>query len=214
MRPADKEVCKGLKEEQMEAMSYYVISGCTREYAYGHFINTDYKMTKTAISTLSGQLFGSKEGRAYMAAYRKTLDGVISTAKEKSGKQHTEIQDDGNPEIMKKRKMTAVQKIVGYILDEAVHIKDSDDPETLVKIADKVGLFDEFEKDVETPRRYLPQTCMTGCRYRLFCEDNIANGNIVDECGYCRYKAYANENGVFYDNTRQLDIPSEDGILK
>lgn len=61
-------------------------------------------------------------------------------------------------------------------------------------------------KDIQTdkmsdpPRRYLPEICYN-CRYKAFCESQCD-----DECEVCRYKKYANENGVVYDHKNQLEI--------
>lgn len=188
-------------------LSYYVIFGCTKDYAFERFKLFEYKMSKVAISKQANQFFASKEAQAYLKAYRETIDRFL--AGESQPVQVADTEQNAS-DRNKKRKLAAAQKIIDYVIKGASEIDMMDDPEAFVKLADKVGLFDDFEQAVEAPRRYLPQSCNQGCRYRLFCEDNIANGNIVDECDYCKYKAYANDNGVIYDNMHQLDIPVED----
>ena len=210
MRPADKSVCKGLTEMEMDALTYYVVSGCSKEYAQEHFVMIEYKVTKAALTRTANQFFGRKESQDYLRAYKQTLESFFDSFKEVPAEHHAATVETPavlTEEMMKSRKITAVQKILNYVVEQANDIGNVEDPETLVKIADKVGLFDDFEKAVESPRRYLPETCLRSCRYRLFCEDNMVNGNIVDECVYCKYKAYANKNGVMYDNTNMLDIP-------
>ena len=208
-RPADASACKGLKEEERNMLSYYVLFGCTREYAFERFMLFEYKMSKVAIAKQSSQFFASKEAQTYLKAYRDTIDRFMAGEKSQEDVQDTEQNaSDRN----KKRKLAAAQKIIDYVIKGANDIEAMDDPEAFVKLADKVGLFDDFEQAVEQPRRYLPQSCSQGCRYRLFCEENLNNGNMVDECQYCKYKAYANENGVMYDNMHMMDIPSDDAV--
>jgi hypothetical protein len=49
------------------------------------------------------------------------------------------------------------------------------------------------------PLRYLPETS-NNCRYKIFCENECE-----DECTICKYRDFANKQGVFYDYKNQLD---------
>ena len=40
LRPDDKSACEELQENEMDALTYYVISGCTKEYAQEHLKKT------------------------------------------------------------------------------------------------------------------------------------------------------------------------------
>ncbi len=209
LRPDDKSACKGLSEEERNLLTYYVIFGCTKDEAFLLFNSVRLvRSSKVAITKQASQFFSSKEAQAYLKAYRDTIERFLA-----GEKPQTEVQDteQNASDRNKKRKLAAAQKIIDYVIKGANDIEAMDDPEAFVKLADKVGLFDDFEAQVEAPRRYLPQSCMQGCRYRLFCEENLNNGNMVDECQYCKYKAYANENGVVYDNMHLLDVPVDDG---
>lgn len=207
LRPDDKSACEELQENEMDALTYYVISGCTKEYAQEHFILSDYRVSKAALVRVSNQFFGSEKARKYIASYRQTLndffDGLKGTHKEEEEGEE-EVKKDSKVEISvdatKKKRIAAVQKIIDYIISEAEHINTLEDPETLVKIADKVGLFDDFEKTAEAPRRYLPVDRCGDCRYYQFCTSD----KVIDECKRCRYKHYAEENGVYYDHKNML----------
>lgn len=208
LRPDDKAVCKGLDENERNMLTYYVLFGCTKDVAFElHNAKRLISASKVAITKQANQLFGSPQANAYIKAYRDTLERFLAGESKPAEVVDTEQNaSDRN----KKRKLDAAQKIIEYVIKEAQNLgDDGSDPELIVKIADKVGLFDSFEQAVEAPRRYLPVSCSTSCRYRLFCEENLDNGNMVDECQYCKYKAYANDNGVVYDNMHQLDIPIE-----
>lgn len=205
MRPDSKDACKELGEEQMDALSYYVISGCAKEFAFERFVVGGYNISKMALAHQSAQLWGSRQACEYIEAYKKTLTGFFKKRRDKSadadGPPDDESRTEGSPEDgIRRRKTRAVRQIIEYILEEASHIQDLEDPETLVKIADKVGLFDDYEKGAEAPRRYLPIDKCGDCRYYRFCTSD----DVIDECGSCNYKKYAEENGVRYNHVTML----------
>ena len=59
------------------------------------------------------------------------------------------------------------------------------------------------------PLRFLPERCFSGCRYRLFVENAVKGGSVIDECQYCKALAYATENGYKDDSAKRLNIPKE-----
>lgn len=212
MRPKDRSACSGLKDAEQEALSYYVLSGCTKEHAYEIFVLSEFRVSPAALKKRSGMFFSGEPARRYMFAYRETLQSFFDGMKPKASAK-AEAQGDGEADgkaavsvttfstaVTKERKAAAVQKIIDYVISEAGNIGSSEDPEMLVKIADKVGLFDDVEKTVEAPRRYLPETCRT-CRFFQFC---TSDENVVDECPRCRYREYANANGVYYSHKDML----------
>ena len=58
-----------------------------------------------------------------------------------------------------------------FAMSLADNIEQAEDPETVLKLMDKVGLLDGDEEAEELPRRYLPVTC-SECAYRKFVEEN------------------------------------------
>ena len=196
----------GLKENEMNCLSFYVIFRCKKEYAYKCFMDAPVKISATALKHLAEQFFAGKEQTAYIEAMRAVMtdflspDGASTSIEEDNASDEPEIDSERN----KKRKLKAAQKIIDHIIRMADKIEDMEDPESIVKIADKVGLFDSFEQAVEAPRRYLPETC-SRCRYRLFCEEDT-----VDECQFCKYRKFANDRGVEYADTEMLEILVEE----
>lgn len=63
----------------------------------------------------------------------------------------------------------------------------------------------------EPPKRYLPVVPCGECRYKLFIEKEV-----IDECKVCRYRQFANDNGIFYDHKNQLDrsLSNESGVAQ
>lgn len=187
---------KGLKfnllQEEMDGLTYYILSGCPREVAFLKFVRPDFVGSKAqaAIKAAVTQFFAVKEVKDYIEAYKATIDELLNP---KPGPRTP----SGNIE---ERKAKAKTKLVEFAMDLANNIDKAEDPEFVLKVADKAGLLDMGEEVEEVPRRYLPEIC-SRCRYRQFCEDNT-----VDMCQYCKYRQYGEENGIHYEPECQLDI--------
>lgn len=162
MRP--KQAKFNLLPEEMEGLSYYVLSGCQREVAFLKFIRPDFVGSKAtaAVKSAVSQFFANKEVKDYIEAYKKTIEELLNPAPVKAEK------PAGNTE---ERKARAKTKLVEFAMSLADHIEDAEDPEAVLKIADKVGLLEQEEQVEELPRRYLPVTC-SSCEYRKFVEEN------------------------------------------
>lgn len=202
LRPRNRKFRMEAKE--MDCLTWYVLSGCKKEEAYGIFCLPELKaladkgsrQAAVQIREQAAQTFASKDFRDYISAYRATLEG--------RDVEQAELSDDDK----EKRKVKAVQNFTDKVVDKMNgDLETVEEMDAVAKLADRVGVLGDGEEVQEAPRRYLPQSCNQGCRYRLFVEENISNGNIIDECQYCKYKAYANENGVVYDNMNMLNIP-------
>lgn len=182
-----------LTADEMRGLAWYVISGCSREEAFLKFIRPDFvgSTAKTALKNAISQFYGSKEVVSFVEAYRETLDKTLNvkTASRRTSSADTEA-----------RRLSAKTKLMDFAMSLADDIESADDPEFVLKIADKVGLLDGTDIQ-EQPRRYLPETC-SQCRYRLFCEEKCE-----DECVYCKYKSFAEEHGLELTPETQLDLP-------
>lgn len=165
-----------LMPEEMDGLTYYVLSGCQREVAFLKFIRPDFIGSKatTAVKAAVSQFFANKEVKDYIEAYKKTIEELLNPASVKANK------PSGNTE---ERKARAKTKLVEFAVSLADHIEDADDPEAVLKIADKVGLLEQEEQVEELPRRYLPVTC-SECEYRKFIEENcerVDDGTEIEE---------------------------------
>lgn len=182
MRP--KGVIFDLLPEEMDGLSYYVLSGCSRESAFLKFVRPDFIGSKapTAVKAAVSQFFASKNAKDYMEAYKKTIEDLTNP---------TQVKEvpAGN---MEQRKAKAKTKLVEFAMTLANNIEEADDPEAVLKIADKIGLLDQDEEVIEKPRRYLPVSCET-CSYRAFCEQDCE-----DLCERCRAKDFAVDHGFEY----------------
>lgn len=190
MRP--KDFVSSLLQTEQTALTWLVLSGCTRKDAFITFCRPDMlnSKAKAAIDDYIKQFYARKEVREYIEAYQRTLDEFLhpAPAKEKSA---------GS---LEERKAKAKTKLVEFAMSLANSIEQADDPEFVLKMADKAGLLDGDEEVEEQPRRYLPETC-SHCSYRMFCEQNTE-----DMCPYCKYYQYGEENGIHFDKENILDI--------
>lgn len=170
MRP--KSGTFSLTQEEMTGLTWYVLSGCPREEAFLKFVRPDFIGSKSTpvVKSSVAQFFAMKDVKAYIEAYRDTIE------KELSPKQKVTVESYEN---LENRKAAAKKRLVEFAMNLANNIEQAEDPEFVMKIADKCQLFDESERVEEKPRRYLPVTCGM-CEYRKFVEENceeIADDN-------------------------------------
>lgn len=152
-----------LKPEEMDGLSYYVLSGCTREMAFLKFMRPDFIGSKaqTVVKNAVAQFFSMKDVKDYLDAYKKTIEELLNQKPQRSDQ----------PASLEERKARSKTKLVEFAMDLADNIENASDPEFVLKMADKAGLLDQEEQVEEQPRRYLPVTCGE-CAYRKFVEEN------------------------------------------
>ena len=166
-----------LRPEEMDGLSYYVLSGCPREVAFLKFIRPDFIGSKasTAVKAAVTQFFSAKPVKEYIDAYKATIEGLLSG----SGKAKEEEKSGS----LEERKAKAKSKALEFAMSLVDNIEQADDPEFVLKMADKVGILDGDEEVEEQPRRYLPVTC-NECEYRKFVEENcdrVEDGTKIEE---------------------------------
>lgn len=152
-----------LTQPEQSALTWYVLSGCSRKDAYITFARPDFldSKTKAVLDDYVKQFFASKEAIAYLEAYSQTIDDYLHP---------TPVKVDQSVSI-EERKSKAKTKLIEFAMSLANNIEQADDPEFVLKVADKAGLLDIEEDIEEQPRRYLPVTC-NECEYKKFVEEN------------------------------------------
>lgn len=186
-----------------ECISYVVAFGVSNETAFARFhpefLDESGKLTKAG-KTQCRQFFSYAKNKEYADDYRSTLE---TFAKGKTQAKSTPT------DTVESRTERAVKKLVSDVLD-SIEYNNSLDPEELkdfVEVAKKLGVLKDEEEKVEAARRYLPIRCLSECSYRIFCEQGVANGDLLFECDYCRTRKFAEENGWKFDPTKNLDLP-------
>lgn len=192
-----------LRPEEMDCITWVILSGCPKEDAFLKFVRPDYIGSKAtaAMKDAVKQFFAMADVQKYADAYRSAIKKLLD-------KEERNFEDIKKPQTLEERKARAKTKLVEFAMNLADNIDQADDPEFVLKMADKCDLLGGDEEVEEVPRRYLPTSCLVECRYRAFCENP---DNVEDLCQFCKYHQYGEENGVHYDSMHQLSLPPDSG---
>lgn len=187
-----------LKPEEMDCLNWFVLSGCPRDEAFLRFVRPDYMSNRNSPSVKEAvkQFFAMGPVRDYIDAYKETITGAQKPKEDAKEKVSGTLEE---------RKARAKTKLVEFAMSLADNIDQAEDPEFVLKMADKAGLLDGEEQVEVAPQRFLAERC-SDCRYRVFCEQECE-----DLCQYCRYRAFGEESGIHYENRDMLDMPNKIG---
>lgn len=150
--------------------------------------------TKNVLKSRCDEFFASSDVVNFMREYRTMLDKVDKTE---------QVEPKENDDDLSARMQHTKRNIFlrGEELANSIGAT-KEELELAIKLLEKSGVFDTDEEVMEQPRRYLPETC-SGCSYKAFCEQECE-----DLCVYCKFKAYANEQGVDFPKEKQLEMPT------
>lgn len=167
------------------------------------FLDSSGKLNKTGRAACT-QFFNYSKNREYADSYAAYLKAFLNK-KEQPKSEASAIIDDARKD---NARVALYNKVIKLIEGD-----DELDPDTLkiaVDMAKKLSIVaDDAENQEVKPVRFLPERCFSGCRYRLFVENAVKGGSVIDECQFCKALAYATENGYKDDATKRLDIPKE-----
>lgn len=202
-RPANNDEFKQTKTEK-DMMSYVVLYGCSNATAYAlfnrHLLDKNGNLNKIGQSECR-MFFSHPKNIEYMEALKAHLSAMID------GLKFVHSVDDFDDA----RKDKALKKLLTDVL-RLVEDNEKLDPETLknvVEVVKRLGILNDGEEQETKPLRFLPERCFSSCRYRLFVENAVKGGSVIDECQYCKALVYATENGYRDDSTKRLNIPKE-----
>lgn len=157
--------------------------------------------TKNVLRKQSEEFFASSDVINFIREYKALIE-ENEKAKGESDKPKASGED------REERKRRALEMLADDLIDQIFALRaggEEVDRETIMKMVDRIGWLGDEEVKIEPARRYLPQTC-SDCSYKAFCEQECD-----DLCVYCKFKAYANENGVDYPKEKQLEMPQPSG---
>ena len=187
-----------LSEAERYALCVFCVFETTKLDAF-KLAHPEVVGTKNVLKSRCDEFFASSDVVNFMREYRTMLD---EADKEQVKSQEPKSQE--SDEEWENKKQRALRNLAqkGYRLAENLDDEDAD-IDIVVKLFDKLGWLDNEEVQQEQPRRYLPETCRSSCRYRAFVEQECE-----DLCEYCKYKKYSEENGVHYESEKQLEMPT------
>lgn len=168
------------------------------------FLDSSGKLNKTGRAACT-QFFNYSKNREYADSYAAYLKDFLSKKNSGAKPETSAIIDDARKD---NARVALYNKVIRLIEGD-----DELDPDTLkiaVDMAKKLSIVaDDVENQEVKPVRFLPERCFSGCRYRLFVENAVKGGSVIDECQYCKALVYATENGYKDDATKRLNIPKE-----
>ena len=186
-----------LSEAERYALCVFCVFETTKLDAF-KLAHPEVVGTKNVLKNRCDEFFASSDVVNFMREYRAYLDGLDKEEKKAQDPKSQESDDE-----WEEKKQRALRNLAqkGYRLAENLDDEDAD-IDVVVKLFDKLGWLDNDEVQQEQPRRYLPTSC-GGCSYKAFCEQECE-----DLCVYCKFKAYANEQGVDFPKEKQLEMPT------
>lgn len=180
----------GLTEAQMNMLDMFILLPFMKFHDIWIMI-TDEKRSLTAAKNASKAFLTCYDSQIYLTERKAQLDAYFkpNDSDDILGKDIEEIPKDST-NLLLKRAWAEFEKD-GF---------DSKAAELLLKQAMKNM---DIDQEVTPPLRILAEACHS-CRYKAACETHLYDG-----CKYCKYKAYANKNGVNYTHKDQLDLPKD-----
>lgn len=190
-----------LSNDEMDCVVWNIVFNQPRIDCWMRFVCPEAeKQIKAKKEERNEQWWSQEQVRKFIKDYNKTLDEVFNPSKK--------------PNVVKdiaKETEKALNTFRDDVIDSLnTSTSDVDVLKEKAQLAKTVGILKEEEEVQVAPIRYLPQACNDSCAYRLFCEKGIKDGDIINECDYCKALKFAKDNGFSYDPTRLLDLPKEE----
>ncbi len=206
----DKSAFPQVDKTARQIIAYAVLMGAKNQDAFLQF-HPEY-----AVSTGKGKHRISDEGakqsknfwsygknRDYREQYEKELAEFLGRKQASKSSEFDELSEEDKAE--------AVKMFRGKVY-RAMRTVDETNIAALTDVgglAKSTKVLNENEEQEIRPLRFLPERCFSSCRYRLFVENAVKGGDLINECYYCRALRFARENGFKGDDTNILDLPKE-----
>lgn len=164
-----------IKKNDADCLTYSVLMGGKNEDAFRLF-HPEYLDAAGKLSQQgrdkSRQFFYYAKHREYIDSYKSDLEKCFNGLKT----------EDKLTKIDEARKERAMQALLNQAIKKVEENADLD-PDTLKTVTDifkRLSIIKEEEILEAPPVRYLPERC-SSCAYKLFIDENVANGNIKQE---------------------------------
>lgn len=182
-----KNPISGLTPKEMDMLDLFILAPFMRFNDIWKMI-TDDKRSQAAIKASSSAFLISYDSQVYLTDRKSQIDAYFKP-------------DNNILDNLEEIPADADERIKKMMWNK---IKDGNIDNKAAEWWFKDVLKDrEVETEVAPPLRILAESCYS-CRYKAACETELYDG-----CKYCKYKKYANKNGVKYTYKDQLDLPKD-----
>lgn len=201
----DKSAFPQIKKLDRQIIAAAVLMGLSNQEAFRLF-HPEYADMRGGLSDAGKQdskhFWGYGKTKNYREQYEKELAEFLGR-KSAPKSEIVEVDSDRRDKALKSLLSQAMSLVEGGA------DLDADSLKVVTDIFSKLGFIKGEEEREIKPLRFLPERCFSGCRYRLFVENAVKGGELIDECKFCRALRYATENGYRDDASNRLDIPKE-----
>lgn len=160
---------KQLNEEEMDCLTWLVLSGRSRLECFIEFVRPDLEKSPHA-KKYAEQFFAVADTRNYLKDYEETIkDFLIPKKKEKTENISREKRAESALEAFK-------DNVIDALEEDATDVDILKDKAQLAKT---VGLLKEEEITQKPPIRVLPTRCCE-CKYKIFIDEQVELGNIEE----------------------------------
>lgn len=154
-----------LEENEMNCLSYFVLSNCKKTEAFSIFIRTEYNspmMSKVALNRKANEFFDAPECKKYIQDYKNTLNQYkIYKSSENVSNEDREIWAKITTENLKYKILEIIEK----------NIENGVEPLDNIKLF--LTKYDVEDNIVERlPIRVLAESC-SNCNYKKWIDENI-----------------------------------------
>ncbi|WAX17212.1 hypothetical protein PF672P2_00075 [Parabacteroides phage PF672P2] len=204
---APKDDMSNLTEAQRMALDLFILMPSLSFYeALQMVLNKDGRSKRPAdIKIAAKSLAGTMDARTYVETrYRQISRFFMGKYVSGEGvfKEERIALNDGQQARVDLSSEEFANDVLQKIKDVAYDVNDPKSFDALKMIGAKVLKDLEMGRALEPPLRVLAENCGS-CRYRIFCEDET---KVEDICKRCKYKEYAENNGVSFTHKDQLKI--------
>ena len=202
----DKAAFPQVDKTARQIIAYAVLMGADNQSAFmrfhPEFIDASGKAMNSARKQASRQFWGYGKVKDYREVYAQELAEFLGR-KQTMRSKASDIDDNRKDKALKSLLNQAMSMVEGGA------DLDADTLKTVTEIFKKLNILkDDVEQEIR-PLRFLPERCFSSCRYRLFVENAVKGGNLINDCDYCRALRFARDNGFKGDDTNMIDLPKE-----
>lgn len=166
---------EGLKKEEMDCLTWYVLFGDSIEECYARFVVPQFKDNPKLLKEYAKQFMAASNVKDYLSAYKEELEVLF---RERERIAEIKKDDESEEDFKARRKRESVEKVMAKIAGLVDEVSDAETLLDAIKAMKDTGYFENAVQNIP-PRRYLPESCML-CKYKCFVDEHVKSGDIEE----------------------------------